>query len=307
MKKFLNALMLLLLLTLILFSLHSNLNISAQASIPNYGTQCIHFSLDDLGGTGDRAGIDRCPNKPEDTDAYPPYCLKLPKDLPAVCPDQDHCYDGPRNQRVCPISSVLLDNDSREGPVVIGPTPDLSNPDYCRKGFWWEGKTCPEHKEPWCFRNYRDCLPGFCEGIDVCPNALFCYDFHDGMPTRPGTWCLPKTEVATNKFTPCAHHDDHGVCDEVKISLFNDPVKIDIGTLIRTIFLVVLVLAGGVAVLLIISAGYKILTSRGKPESLQAGREQLTSAIVGLLFLIFSYVIFQLIIVDLLKIPGITN
>jgi cell division protein FtsX len=63
-------------------------------------------------------------------------------------------------------------------------------------------------------------------------------------------------------------------------------------------------LAGGIAVILIIIAGYRLMASQGNPEAVQAAREQIISAIVGLVFVIFSLVILQVIGVDILKIPG---
>ncbi|MBU3979493.1 pilin [Patescibacteria group bacterium] len=100
-----------------------------------------------------------------------------------------------------------------------------------------------------------------------------------------------------------------GVCIKVGTSIFQGGDKGDILTepaqLITRIFTIILGFAGGIALLLIIFAGYKIIMSKGKPEAIQQGREQLTSAIVGLVFIIFSFVIFQLVFVDILKIPGI--
>jgi len=46
------------------------------------------------------------------------------------------------------------------------------------------------------------------------------------------------------------------------------------------------------------------MTSRGDPNQLKAGQELLTSAISGLLLLIFSLVILRIIGVDILNIPG---
>lgn len=68
---------------------------------------------------------------------------------------------------------------------------------------------------------------------------------------------------------------------------------------------IVLGVAGGIALLILIMAGYKLITSKGKPESVQSAREQVTAAIVGLLFILMSFLIFQFIAADLLKIPGI--
>ncbi len=72
----------------------------------------------------------------------------------------------------------------------------------------------------------------------------------------------------------------------------------------KVVFAVLLSLAGGIALLLIIYSGYRILTSQGNPEHLQGARETLTSAIVGLLFIIFSIVILQIIGVNILQLPG---
>jgi hypothetical protein len=73
---------------------------------------------------------------------------------------------------------------------------------------------------------------------------------------------------------------------------------------IRSIFGLILSLSGGIALLLIILSGYKILSSQGNPEALKGAREQLTAAIVGLLFVIFSIVILQIIGFNILRIPG---
>lgn len=53
----------------------------------------------------------------------------------------------------------------------------------------------------------------------------------------------------------------------------------------------ILGIAALVAFFLIIIAGFQILTSSGNPEKLEAGKQLLTSALVGVLFIIFSAVI----------------
>ncbi|OGM18693.1 hypothetical protein A2686_03360 [Candidatus Woesebacteria bacterium RIFCSPHIGHO2_01_FULL_38_10] len=59
-------------------------------------------------------------------------------------------------------------------------------------------------------------------------------------------------------------------------------------------------IAGGIAFLLIIFAGFLITTSAGNPQRLQAGKELLTAALSGLIFLIFSLYILKFIGVDIL-------
>jgi hypothetical protein len=82
------------------------------------------------------------------------------------------------------------------------------------------------------------------------------------------------------------------------------PISTDPAAFVQRIYSVVLGLAGGIALILIIIAGYKFMTSQGNPESVKAATEGLTSAVVGLLFIIFAFVILQVIGVDILQIPG---
>ena len=63
-------------------------------------------------------------------------------------------------------------------------------------------------------------------------------------------------------------------------------------------------IGGGIAFLLILFGGFQILTSAGNPEKLNAGKELITSAITGLLIIIFSLFILRLIGFNIFGIPG---
>lgn len=63
-------------------------------------------------------------------------------------------------------------------------------------------------------------------------------------------------------------------------------------------------IAGGIALLLIVYAGIQILTAAGDPKKVQSGKELLTAAIAGILFLILSVYIIRLFGVEILQIPG---
>lgn len=63
-------------------------------------------------------------------------------------------------------------------------------------------------------------------------------------------------------------------------------------------------IAGGISLLLILYSTFLITTSSGDPKKLQAGQEQLTSAVTGLLLVIFSIFILKVVGVDIFKIPG---
>jgi len=62
--------------------------------------------------------------------------------------------------------------------------------------------------------------------------------------------------------------------------------------------------ASGIAFLLMAFGAFRILTSAGSPEKMQAGKELITSALAGLIFVILSLFLLKLIGVDILQIPG---
>jgi hypothetical protein len=65
-------------------------------------------------------------------------------------------------------------------------------------------------------------------------------------------------------------------------------------------------IGGGLAFVLMLFGAYQIITSSGDPKKLQEGKEKITAALSGLLFIIFSLFLLKLIGVDILSIPGLT-
>lgn len=64
-----------------------------------------------------------------------------------------------------------------------------------------------------------------------------------------------------------------------------------------------LMTTGGIAMLLLIYGGFKVLTSSGDPKAVMEGRETITSAVAGLLLVLFSVAILQIIGFNILGIP----
>lgn len=81
-------------------------------------------------------------------------------------------------------------------------------------------------------------------------------------------------------------------------------IPISISGLTRFIFRIALGIGGGIAFLLIIFGGVNMMMSTGDPKKLQESKELLTSAIVGLLLILFSVFILRLIGYNILAIPG---
>lgn len=114
--------------------------------------------------------------------------------------------------------------------------------------------------------------------------------------------CVEKGPPPPAPAPPCAVNNEKGPCPELNTAFGKLSTKPE--QFIGRIFAVILSASGAIALILMMRAGYKILMSKGKPETIQEGRDQLTSAIVGLMFVIFAFVFLELIGVDILRIPG---
>lgn len=60
----------------------------------------------------------------------------------------------------------------------------------------------------------------------------------------------------------------------------------------------------GLALITLIWGGYTILISKGDPQRVNIGKSYIFYAICGLLLAIFGYVFIQLVVVDILHVPG---
>jgi cell division protein FtsW (lipid II flippase) len=63
-------------------------------------------------------------------------------------------------------------------------------------------------------------------------------------------------------------------------------------------------LIGGVATLFIIYGGYIMMMSQGNPTKVNEGKSYLVYSFIGLLLAVFGYVFVQVILVDVLHVPG---
>ena len=70
-------------------------------------------------------------------------------------------------------------------------------------------------------------------------------------------------------------------------------------TQFQSILSAIFALAGIVAVIYIILGGYKYATSQGNPGDLEKGKNMIVYALVGLVFVIFAFVIVQFVIANL--------
>ncbi len=134
-----------------------------------------------------------------------------------------------------------------------------------------------------------------CGTGEVCDNTVL------AQPGRTDPWpCTsqvnPSNAPTGTTYNPCPN----GICDTA-IGPINTGTP---SAFIQTIFSILLSISGAVALILVIVSGYQLSLSQGNPEKVKGARERLTAAIIGLVFVIFSVAILQIIGFDILHLPG---
>ncbi len=141
----------------------------------------------------------------------------------------------------------------------------------------------------------QGCLSGFHADESVCAKYNNDIGTCRSVPDQP---CVANASTNTNSDITCGTNGE-GINTAIGCIPFGNSTA-----LISFILSWALGIAGGIAFLLILVAGFQIMTSRGDPNRLKAGQELLTSAIAGLVLLIFSIFILRVIGVNILQIPG---
>ncbi len=136
------------------------------------------------------------------------------------------------------------------------------------------------------------CEPGY-----ECNHVIGCVLPTGGL-TPPPQPCLEGKDKEGNITT-----DPDKIATCTKFSTAIAGFSLTPTEFISTLLGILLSISGMIALLIIIWTGYKMMMSRGNPEKIEEAKEQLTSAITGLLFIILSIVILEVIGVDILKIP----
>ncbi len=108
-------------------------------------------------------------------------------------------------------------------------------------------------------------------------------------------------EVAKSACETCSVPDNFGVRG---VWTAIGCIKTDSRSIVKEFLTIGLSMAGGIALLMILAAGFLFSSSQGDPKKTGQARELITSALIGLLFIVFSITILQFIGVSILKIPG---
>ncbi len=118
-----------------------------------------------------------------------------------------------------------------------------------------------------------------------------------GSSTGAALTCTPGKDCTTAGGEPCKN-DPSGIQTAIGC------VHTDPSALIRDVFRLATGIGGGIAFLLMIFGAFGMITSAGNPDALKEGQQRFFSAIIGILFIVFSTLLLQIIGVDILSIPG---
>lgn len=112
-------------------------------------------------------------------------------------------------------------------------------------------------------------------------------------------FCKQQIKEGTAELTACEECVDlNGVWTAVGC-IPNNPESV-----ITTIITIGLAAGGGIVLIMILVGSFMLSVSQGDPNKTKEAKEIITSAIIGLLFVIFSVTILQFIGVSILRIPG---
>lgn len=148
-----------------------------------------------------------------------------------------------------------------------------------------------------------------CRRAEEAPGGNSC----EGLCNTTCPWCLgyvPPGPVADLKpiceqLSDSKHIEDCKICmDEGKIWSAIGCLPTDISGLVRDyIFKYGIGIAGGISFLYFLYGCFLIITSSGNPEKIEEAKQIIVSALSGLILIIFSVFILEVIGVDILKLP----
>jgi hypothetical protein len=82
------------------------------------------------------------------------------------------------------------------------------------------------------------------------------------------------------------------------------PFKSKDGALTKALLTFAAGISGAISLAIMLAGTIQIMTAGGNAEQVQKGKELLTGAIIGLLFIIFSVTLLQLIAGDIIQLEG---
>jgi len=157
--------------------------------------------------------------------------------------------------------------------------------------------------EVFCKKDFRISLQ--CNGICQSTKPLPKPSGEDPYKIEDFKVCnqIPNPTLKAECVT-CASEGEGGADEQAGVWTAIGCIKRDSTSIVQSLVKLGLGIGGGVSLIMTLAGGFLITTSQGDPKRADQAKEMITSAIVGLLIIIFSVTILQFIGFDILRIPG---
>ena len=149
-----------------------------------------------------------------------------------------------------------------------------------------------------------------CLSTDFCPEnpAAGCIfkQPNESCPSHHPYHCFLFFCCESQTYCPLRTEDRRGICDDgngISTAIGCFSVN-NIEEFIESLFRISITVAGGIALLLIIIAAFRVITSKGDSGQVKTGQEGITAAVSGLLFILFAVFILRLLGGDILRLPS---
>lgn len=172
---------------------------------------------------------------------------------------------------------------TKSGYIGLFPYPDASNP-VCKVDLVYNPETGHTEEPP----------P---KTLTKTPFQL-CNQAEDAPKGAPADSCTPDKTTDYGRCCDCFKKTPPGVWTAVGC-IPTSPQGI-----VQSILRIGLGMAGGVVVLSVLAGAFMLATSSGNPKQVEEAQQLISSAIIGLLFVVFSIIILQFIGVSILHLPG---
>ncbi len=235
------------------------------------------------------------PDQPDSTDLHIPTTSEVRPGFPyRLCLAEGDTILHSVLGKTC-VPAWAFQFSAVDGPLAVTPTPKQNNatgPDGPVAGGATltptpkAGEVFPPCKEYWIYNNYDP------KNVNNPNEKLSSKELNDKIVS----------DKDHRNFKGIYGSEAAAICHQYDTAIGS--FATDPGGFVTTLFGFLLSISGGIAVLMIIISGYNFMLSQGNPEAIKEARERFTSAIVGLLFIIFSLIILELIGVRILHIPG---
>lgn len=151
--------------------------------------------------------------------------------------------------------------------------------------------------------------PGVCDSHSQCNLSSYRSNHTGCSSLNNGAWyCQPlgfPTLVITPNPTSGSTPGSGIYCPDGKsINTALGCISTTAEGFVGSILTIAISLGGGIALLLILYGTFIVTTSAGIPDKLNEGQETITAAVQGLVFIIMSIVLLNLIGIKILQIPG---